>query len=200
MDIRRKGSKIGMVKKIISFFIAFIAGGFIMFNLSGCHWFNQSFRQSLLSRIPEQEKILYESAEKIVEALNKKDITLLYGILSKSCMEQEDLEKGFSYSCDLLDGKIIDIGECSHYEEDHWDSGKHSCKGNASFTQITTESGKIYHLYFDYWFDNDFDENKIGVERFKIRDADEYDKNTCIDISLYKHSGIYHPEWDEEFK
>lgn len=189
-----------MKKKVAYIFLMLATVIFTVFNLSGCYWFNQSFRHSLLARIPDQEKILYESAEKIVEALNKKDITLLYGILSKSCMEQEDLEKGFSYSCDLLDGKIIDIGECRHYEEDSWDSGKHSCKGNASFTQITTESGKIYHLYFDYWFDNEFDESKIGLDRIKIHDISEDDKNEYIRIALYKHSGIYHPEWDEEFK
>lgn len=199
MDIRRKGGKIGMVKKIISFFIAFIAGGFTMLNLSGCHWFNQSFRQSLLSRIPDQEKILYESAGKIVEALNKKDITLLYDILSKSCMEQKDLNKGFSYSCDLLDDEIVDLTQYGCPIEDHWDSGKHSCKGSGVF-EFSTTSGKIYSLAIEYWYINEFDENKIGVNKIKIHDKSIDDKNEYIRIALYKHSGIYHPEWDEEFK
>lgn len=199
MDIRRKGSKIGMVKKIISFFTAVIAGGFTMLNLSGCHWFNQSFRQKQLSRIPEQEKILYESAEKIVEALNKKDITLLYGILSKSCMEQEDLEKGFSYCCDLLDGNIVDLIQYGCPIEDYWDSGKHSCKGSGIF-EFSTVSGKVYSLCIEHCFDNDFDESKIGLDRIRIHDRSKDDKNEYIRIALYKHSGIYHPEWDEEFK
>lgn len=181
-----------MVKRKISAFFLFF-GGVCVFFLSGCGLYGQK----LLNETDEQQAILSVTSQSIILALETNSITVLDGVLSESCMEQLDLKKGFLYSCDLIDGEIVEIEQLGCPITSHREGKKVSIKADASFL-ITTSSGKKYNLYFEYWYKNDFYENKIGVDRIKVSDIDISKSNLkYISGRFYQRSGIYCPDWDD---
>ena len=180
--------------RVLAIVIVFVQLLLCTFSFSSCG----SYRQYLLNKTDEQLGILGDVCETIVLAFNEKDLTLLDEILSESCAEQWDLQEGFLYSCNLFDGEITTVEASGSPIQSHMEKAGTSAKADASFI-LTTSSGKTYNLYFEYWYDNDFDAKKIGVNRIKLSDIDAFQKGEgYVSGRLYDRSGIYYPAWDED--
>lgn len=156
----------------------------------------QTFRSKELSETNDKLEILEETAQSIIKAFEENDLTMLKTVLSRKALETIDLEEGFAYSCELLESDIAKIEQKGCPIEAHFDSGKSSKKADASFN-ITTESGKRFNLFFEYWYTNEFDESQIGVNRIKVSNRNEAMSDPNFKPGrLYNRSGIYNPAWD----
>ena len=180
-----------MVSSVKRLTILIMIGVCVMLFFSSCK--NFGFKKT-----KSEKDVLQEKSDLILDSFSQNDINILKDILSDSALDTSDLQKGFDYCVELLGENIVSTKNVVAPISDYWDSGKSSKKSDASFT-VTTSSGKEYSIYFEYWYKNDFDTSKIGVNRIRIVEEDsalldpEFKKS-----SDYVRSGIYNPSWDDE--
>lgn len=163
----------------------------IMINLSSCSFFS-NYKANFDNEVDEKQQI-------IVKAIMNQDKKLFKSILSEAALNSTDLDEGLYYCFELVDGDIIDIEKKGCPILDHFDSGKHAKKVEATYL-LTTDSGTIYSLYFELWTVQDIEPQKLGVDKVKLCDYNEAINNpNYVTASKYTNSGIYNPEWDKPF-
>lgn len=172
-------------------YICFLGVVCIMINLSSCKFFSNN-KANFDREVDEMQQI-------IVEAVMNQDEELLKSILSKSALNSTDLNEGLHYCFELIDGDIIKVEKKGCPVLDHFDSGKHTKKVEATYL-LTTDSEKIYNLYFELWIVQDIEPQKLGVDKVKLCDYYEaINDPNYVKASKYTNSGIYNPKWDESF-
>ena len=180
-----------MVSSMKRLIILIMIGVCVMLFFSSC-------KNLVFGKIKNEKDILQEKSDLILDSFSKNDISILKDVLSDSALNTSDLQTGFNYCTEILGENIVCTEKVIGPISDYWDSGKSSKKCDASFT-VTTSSGQVYSIYFEYWYKNDFDNAKVGVNRVRIVDKEaalldpEFKKS-----SDYIRSGIYNPAWDDE--
>ena len=165
-----------------------------MFLFSAC----ASFRSGELSKTKDEQETIRNVADTIINAFTEKKQDAIENILSNVALKTSDLNEGFDYCCSLLDEEIAEIEQKGCPVSGHIEAGKSSKKSDASFN-ITMTSGTIYNLYFEYWFENELDSSKLGVNRIEIIDYNVAINDPNFDPDKFSEcSGIYNPDWDTE--
>ncbi len=164
----------------------------LIMSLSGCNHITSN-----INKDQEEYEILNDTCNIIINSLQQNDITAIYDILSPAALETDDLETGFNYSCQFFTEEISGIELSAGYSggttEHGTDRASNFRCGNAT---VTTPSGDSIDVWFEYWFNNDFAPDKVGVNRIKVHYTSEKFNNNYIAPSKYDRSGIYTPEWD----
>jgi len=137
----------------------------LMLIVSGC----KHFRSEELDKTKEEQESIGKTAGIIIDAFSSQSVETLKEIMSNTALKSSDFDKGFHYCCELFSEKIVGIDKKGCPISGHVGKGEKYKKADASFN-ITLSSGAMYNLYFEYWFENDKDKDKIGVNRIRVVD------------------------------
>lgn len=163
----------------------------IMISVSSCGFFNDGKANDDLE-VDEKQKI-------ITDAIVNQDEELFKSVLSKSALYSSDLDEGIRYCFELIDGAVIGVEKKGCPVLDYFDSGKHTKKIEATYL-LTTDSDKVYNLYFELWTVQEVEPQKLGVDKVKLCDYnDAINDPDYVKAGEYTNSGIYNPEWDESY-
>ncbi len=125
-----------------------------------------------------RDKMNMQTADKIVDCINKGDVDGLYNLFSTDSKTvnltiKEDISKLYRY----LNGQIETYEKWAVGNTTDIEKGKNSTYYYSSFKMIINKVE--YYLYYIYYPRNDFDSTKEGVESLKIVKVDEDDKYFC---------------------
>ena len=192
MEIQRKGCDTCMVNiRKISIYVLVVC---CMLLFSGCSLLHSKG----LYKIKDEDELLRYTADIIIDAFTSKSKEKLINIMSTEALNTSDFDDGFNYCCDLLADGITNVEQKGCPISGHIEKDKSWRKSHAVF-YITTSSGTVYSLYFEYWFENEAGDEKLGVNRIQIADLVEQEEDPNFKPGrLYERSGIYTPEWDAE--
>ena len=180
--------------KILTRVISIAIETLLLISLLGCDHVEVDMEKD-----QEELEILNNTYDIVVNAFQKKDIDALYSVLSAEALATDDLEVGFEYSCKFFTEEILSVDLSYGYSGGTTEHGTNRASGfRCVSATLTTVSGNSIDVWFEYWFNNDFSPNKIGVNRIKINYTDETFKDNYIGGSRYIRSGIYNPDWDND--
>ncbi len=138
-----------------------------------------------------RDKMNLQTADKIVECINKQDVDGLYNLFSEEVRNndktlKEDIEKIYHY----LNGKVESHEKWAVGSTTDIEKGKNSTYYYSSFKMVI--SGIEYYLYYIYYPRNDFELIKEGITSLKVVKVDEDGKYFCYwqDMKL----GIFLPD------
>ena len=138
-----------------------------------------------------RDKMNLQTADKIVECINKQDVNGLYNLFSEEVRNndktlKEDIEKIYHY----LNGKVESYEKRAVGSTTDIEQGKNS---TYYYSKFRLKINKIeYCLYYIYYPRNDFELTTEGITSLKIVKADEINKYFCYwqDMKL----GIFLPD------
>jgi len=138
-----------------------------------------------------RDKMNMQTADKIVECINKQDVNGLYNLFSEEVRStdktmKEDIEKIYHY----LNGKVESYEKWAVGSTTDIEKGKNSTYYYSSFKLMINEVE--YYLYYIYYPRNDFDSTNEGVKTLKIVKVDEDDKYFCYWQNL--KPGVFLPD------
>lgn len=62
--------------------------------------------------------------------------------------------------------------------------------------KITSDNGIQYYLRFEWWYVQEHEPGKLGVNVVELSSVENESSNPSTD---YNRSGIYNPSWDTEY-
>ena len=125
-----------------------------------------------------RDKMNMQTADKIVDCINKQDVDGMYNLFSKDSQTvnltlKEDISKLYRY----LNGLIETYEKWAVGNTTDIEKGKNSTYYYSSFKMLINKVE--YYLYYIYYPRNDFDSTKEGIKTLKIVKVDEDDKYFC---------------------
>lgn len=131
----------------------------------------------------------------LVTAITNKDEKLMKSVLSSEALNSADLQDGIQYCFELLDGNVIEIEKKGCMETGSANSRKVSKMIEGNYI-ITTEKGIQYYLRFEWWYVQEHEPDKLGVNVVELSGVESENSKPSLD---YNRSGIYNPQWDEDY-
>jgi len=187
--------------------ILFIGVIIMLFIISGCAIFSDGLF-NLKEDVPHGSELLDEGSNKeefaieicanVLKAIENKDKETLKSFFSKQALaEAENFDAGVEYVFDLCKGTDSTITRGGAPIQNHHELGK-----NSSYTELNCDfsiSENNYHIYFEYWFENEANHDAVGIYSMKICELEVLENTENFDVG-WKNPlpGIYYPAWDEK--
>lgn len=127
---------------------------------------------------PDRQAKIY--ADNIIECFEKEDNDSLYVLFSQSMRDEHDLNNEIEQAFGFIDGQIIS------YDTPEASSGGGIMRGTEGevkstfsgwITDVKTDIGGEYTIFFGGYLKDDDDENNIGLSAIRIRNVTLYEDN-----------------------
>ena len=151
-------------KKIISVTLSSI----MALSLSSC---------SFLFKEKEPEKT---NAELVLQYIQKKNTNAIYDMLCEKLQKTPNIKEQIEQTFDFIDGDVVSYKTKYSSSIGEWSKdGKAKMALTRSCSPIETSSGKVFHLVLQYYDENDFEPELVGI--YGIYMAETNQENTGFD-------------------
>lgn len=178
------------MKKIL---MASIIGSSILF-LNACTHLGGRFDFNSIELQEEADLV----CETILESLESDDLEKIKNLFSeKTVKEATDLDDGISENLALYRDSGFTYECLGNSIEEHIEKSNNSCKITGTY-RISDREGNKFLLWFIYWYTNEQNPDKEGVNLVVITDYTGSERDLRLEEILgYERTGIYWSGWDK---
>ncbi|MCI7349354.1 MAG: DUF5104 domain-containing protein [Ruminococcus sp.] len=130
---------------------------------------------SLLFKEPEKT-----NAELVLQYIQEKNTDAIYNMLCKKLQETPNIKEQIEQTFSFIEGDVISYETSYSSSIGEWSKdGKAKMSLTRSCSPIETSSGKVYHLVLQYYDENDFEPELVGI--YEIYMCENNQENTGTD-------------------
>lgn len=130
---------------------------------------------SLLFKEPEKT-----NAELVLQYIQEKNTDAIYDMLCKKLQETPNIKEQIEQTFDFIEGDVISYETTYSSSTGAWDKdGRAKMSLSRGCSPIETSSGKVYQLVLQYYDENDFEPELVGI--YSITMVENNQENTGTD-------------------